>query len=80
MEAGDLFWQFAPRARRLLREAGSLDLDAVFEVVEVLRCGERGSAALELKVLEVHFDPREKYRCPLQAPGLRALAAQMPLC
>jgi hypothetical protein len=77
VEGDDLFWQFAPRACRLLRESGWLDLDAVFEVLEVLRYGERGSAALGLRCSGVRFDPWEKYRYPLLAPGLRAVAAQM---
>lgn len=77
MEGGDLFWQFAPRARKLLRELGWLDLDAVFEVLEVLWYGERGRAALGLRVSGLSFDPWAKYRYPLLAPGLKALAAQM---
>lgn len=46
-------------------------------MLEVLCYGERGSAALGVRVSGVRFDPWERYRYPLLAPGLKALAAQM---
>lgn len=77
MDAGEVFWTLAPRARRQLGEKGWLDLDGVFEVLEVLEYEERGRRVLGLKVPDVRFDPWDRYRYPALAPGLRRLAARM---
>lgn len=73
-----MLWGLAPRAGRLLREKGWLDLEAVFEVLEVLRYAERGRAALGVTVgADRDPDPWEWYRYPALGRGLRQLATRM---
>lgn len=72
-----MFWLLAPRAKKQLKEKGWLDLDGVFEIIELKRYEEKGRKAMGLGQVGPEFDPWERYRYPALGVSLRRLAEQM---